>query len=511
MKFRRDVLIDLVGYRRYGHNEGDEPAFTQPVLYRKVSEHPTVRDLWARTLETRGIVESGRAQALLNLRLDGLQRVYDALDPEKSLVEALPEIAAPGTAAQTKTAVPLDRLRALNESLLTVPRELHGPPQARARPRAAPAGVRVLDRTHDRLGGRRGAGARVHSRRRHADPVDRRGRRARHVQPSSRRAVRRAERQAVLAAAVDSAGEGVLRDLQQPAERERGDRLRVRLRHPGAGAAGDLGSAVRRLHQRRAAHARRVRAVGAREVGTGAVARACCCRTATRARAPTTRARGRSGSCSSRPTSTCGSRTVRPRRSTFTCFAARPRLLVKDPLPLVVLSPKSLLRHPFVASSPRDLAEGRWMKVIDDADASKRAEEIRRLVFCSGKIAVDLLVSPHRDANRPPSPSPVSSSCIPLPVNEMLADDRQLPEPRGSPLGSGRAGEHGRVGVRAAAARRAGRLAPARRARPAAQLEPIGRVGRAARAEPGAAPRARVRGRREDGGSVSVPRASKKD
>ncbi len=60
MKFHRDVLIDLVGYRRYGHNEGDEPAFTQPVMYRKVSEHPTVRDMWARTLETRGVVESGR-------------------------------------------------------------------------------------------------------------------------------------------------------------------------------------------------------------------------------------------------------------------------------------------------------------------------------------------------------------------------------------------------------------------------------------------------------------------
>ena len=69
------------------------------VLYRKVSEHPTVRDLWARTLETRGVVESGRAQSLANLRLDGMQRMYDALDPEKSLVEALPEIAAPGTAA----------------------------------------------------------------------------------------------------------------------------------------------------------------------------------------------------------------------------------------------------------------------------------------------------------------------------------------------------------------------------------------------------------------------------
>src|SRR5688572_14305561 len=58
-RFRRDFLIDLIGYRRWGHNEGDEPAFTQPVMYQKIAGHPTVREIWARTLVSRGAIDAG--------------------------------------------------------------------------------------------------------------------------------------------------------------------------------------------------------------------------------------------------------------------------------------------------------------------------------------------------------------------------------------------------------------------------------------------------------------------
>ncbi|MDX1673590.1 MAG: 2-oxoglutarate dehydrogenase E1 component [Longimicrobiales bacterium] len=53
-EFQADVLIDLVGYRRYGHNEGDEPAYTQPRVYDAVEDHPTVRERWADRLEEDG-------------------------------------------------------------------------------------------------------------------------------------------------------------------------------------------------------------------------------------------------------------------------------------------------------------------------------------------------------------------------------------------------------------------------------------------------------------------------
>jgi len=47
MEFGRDVFIDLLGYRKYGHNEGDEPRFTQPKLYKAISEHKNPRDIYA--------------------------------------------------------------------------------------------------------------------------------------------------------------------------------------------------------------------------------------------------------------------------------------------------------------------------------------------------------------------------------------------------------------------------------------------------------------------------------
>jgi 2-oxoglutarate dehydrogenase E1 component len=74
-------------------------------------------------------------------------------------------------------------------------------------------------------------------------------------------------------------------------------------------------------------------------------------------------------------------------------------LLDTDPLPLVVMTPKSLLRHPFTASTPAELADGRFMKVLDDTAAAAQAAKVKRLVLCSGKVAVDLFTSERRAEN----------------------------------------------------------------------------------------------------------------
>ena len=55
-EFGHDVLIDLIGYRRFGHNEADEPAYTQPEMYQVIKKHPPVRELFARRLIEAGVV-----------------------------------------------------------------------------------------------------------------------------------------------------------------------------------------------------------------------------------------------------------------------------------------------------------------------------------------------------------------------------------------------------------------------------------------------------------------------
>ncbi len=72
--FHKDFLIDLIGYRRWGHNEGDEPAFTQPLMYQRITNHPTVRERWAHHLVDLGLVSEDEVQATYQSVQTRLQR-----------------------------------------------------------------------------------------------------------------------------------------------------------------------------------------------------------------------------------------------------------------------------------------------------------------------------------------------------------------------------------------------------------------------------------------------------
>ena len=121
-EFRKDFLIDLVGYRRHGHNEGDEPAFTQPLLYKNVRNHPTVREKLAARCASEGVVEESGAREMFDERMERLTEIYESLpdaaeDSERGLI-VVPEKRA---AANAKTAFPAAKLREINDALLTLP------------------------------------------------------------------------------------------------------------------------------------------------------------------------------------------------------------------------------------------------------------------------------------------------------------------------------------------------------------------------------------------------------
>jgi len=118
-KFRKDFLIDLVGYRRWGHNEGDEPLFTQPVMYERIKNHPTARELYAKRLADEGVVTAEEADAMLKAVMDELAAALGPAGQEHDEDDDEPSRAGRGD--PHNTGVPADRLRELNEALLQRP------------------------------------------------------------------------------------------------------------------------------------------------------------------------------------------------------------------------------------------------------------------------------------------------------------------------------------------------------------------------------------------------------
>ncbi|HXR97449.1 MAG TPA: multifunctional oxoglutarate decarboxylase/oxoglutarate dehydrogenase thiamine pyrophosphate-binding subunit/dihydrolipoyllysine-residue succinyltransferase subunit [Terriglobales bacterium] len=125
-QFRKDVVVDMVCYRRHGHNEADDPSLTAPVLYRKIEAHPSVRKLYAAALVSDGLLaDESAATAAAQAVKDELSRQAAAPLPES---QAAP---APAAAAVVDTAVPAERLTSVGERLLALPEGFHLHPKLR--------------------------------------------------------------------------------------------------------------------------------------------------------------------------------------------------------------------------------------------------------------------------------------------------------------------------------------------------------------------------------------------
>jgi 2-oxoglutarate dehydrogenase E1 component len=120
-RFNKDFLIDLVGYRRHGHNEADQPAFTQPLMYKIITGHPTARQVLGARLVRERLVSDEEVAAADKAVFDRLQGIYQEIKKDGT-ADTKGERAAPQLpAASTDTAVRAEKLVALNEQLLTWP------------------------------------------------------------------------------------------------------------------------------------------------------------------------------------------------------------------------------------------------------------------------------------------------------------------------------------------------------------------------------------------------------
>jgi 2-oxoglutarate decarboxylase len=149
-EFGHDVLIDLIGYRRFGHNEADEPAYTQPEMYERIKHHKRVADIWADQLVAQGVVTAQDVDQQKAEVWDELTRLHSQLKEQIKRAAEVGEVEQQTgeyqldrtPSPEVKTAVSAQRLRILNDELLRMPDGFTVHPKL----------VKQLERRRDALG-----------------------------------------------------------------------------------------------------------------------------------------------------------------------------------------------------------------------------------------------------------------------------------------------------------------------------------------------------------------------
>jgi 2-oxoglutarate dehydrogenase E1 component len=399
-KYQKDFLIDLIGYRRYGHNEGDEPAFTQPLMYQLIEKHPTVRELWTKELQERKIVESGFSEELVRKGMDELQRTLEALKAEEALVEPLPSPPPPGAAKRVKTAVALERLSKLNEALLEVPHDFH---LHRKIERAMQRRRKILENPEEAsIDWATAEDLAFASILEDGIPIRLTGQDAERGTFSQRHAtfhdVEDGKIFTPLQALPQANASFEVRNSPLSEAAAVGFEYGYNVQEPGRfviweAQYGDFINSAQVMIDEFVVSARAKWGLTPSLVlllphgfegqgpdhSTGHLERFLELAADTNIRI---------ANCTT--------------AAQYFHLLRRQALLLKtDPLPLIAMTPKSLLRHPLTNSSGNELAKGSWQPVIDDPVAQTRPDEIRRVLLCSGKIYIDLVSSDFRKENLP--------------------------------------------------------------------------------------------------------------
>ena len=132
--FKKDVVIDLFGYRRHGHNEGDEPGFTQPILYAKIKSHPSVREIYQRKLIDEGTITESEVEKIqneitgkMNTSFEKTKKESERFEGDLTLAVTKKEMETIGT--EKNTTIKPDTLNIVVKGLTTIPDDFNGHPK----------------------------------------------------------------------------------------------------------------------------------------------------------------------------------------------------------------------------------------------------------------------------------------------------------------------------------------------------------------------------------------------
>jgi 2-oxoglutarate decarboxylase len=398
-RFHQDVLIDLVGYRRHGHNEGDEPAYTQPLMSERIKALPTVRERYAGVLVEAGVLtaeEADRQAAEAYQRLVDIQQGFKAsmsrgTPPESSHKQM-------GAGQEVDTSLAPEFVVALNEQMLSWPEGFTVHPKLR----------KQLERRRAALGPEGGVDW-AHAEALALASLLTEGVPIRLTGQDTERGTF-SQRHLVLHDFVTGARHTPLQQLP-------GALAPLELHNSPLSELATLG-----FEYGYSAAAPEVLVLWEAQFGdfiNGAQVivdqflAAGLSKWGLTTRLTLLLPHGYEGQ---------GPEHSSARLERFLQLAAEGNIRVANPTtpaqyfhllrrqarrtrqrPLVIMTPKSLLRLPQASSRLEDLAHGRWHPILDDPQAAERAAEITRVVLCTGKIYYDLLVEAEKLAGARPA------------------------------------------------------------------------------------------------------------
>lgn len=426
-RFHKDVLIDLIGYRRWGHNEGDEPTFTQPVMYRQIGQHPTVRELWARQLIAQGIVTQEETAALEQGYFAQLQEIR-----QKLLSQATGPRHGIGASNDGRrvfvvpTAVPLEQLKEFNRQAHTLPAGFNLNPKLRRQLQRRLEAVEreeAIDWAHAEL---------LVFASLLAEGVP--------IRLTGQDTIRGTFSQRHVAFYDFETGERVIPLQTMPAAR-----ASFAVYNSPLSEAGPLG-----FEYGYSVQAPEALVLWEAQFGDFAnVAQVIIdqfivsgwAKWRQRSALVLLLPHGYEGQGPEHSSARlerflqlAAEDNVRIANCTtaaqyFHLLRRQAALRTLDPRPLIVMTPKSLLRHPKAMSPVRELAEGAFHPVLDDPTAADRRSDVTRLIFCSGKVYVDLVTSPLFSAARHVAIVRVEE-LYPFPEEELAAVIARYPNAR---------------------------------------------------------------------------------